>query len=344
MPANRSDRTRYSNWILTTWDPEAPYLKENWWEPQMDNLVQYVTVGHEHCHEGEQREHWHIYFELSGNHRKNMASIKEWLNDLTVHCEVRRGTGQQAIKYCQKGFDFWELGEPKRQGSRSDLVNCKQLLEEGVSMIELAQAHFGDFVRYYRGLYQYADLLSREKQRTAGLSEVEVTVFIGPAGSGKTYNCSKIKAEYEENGMGCYQFMQQQNGKCYFDGYEKQKCIWFDEFTGSTMQFNHWCRLADKYGVRVETKGGSVQISGLKRIIISTIIPPGEWWPNSQSFRDDPEQLWRRITEIYYCPKSTGTRRNKTYYKPMLIPEEDWERICRPYLENLDTLKVPIDD
>lgn len=338
---SQNSTSRYSNWILTAWKPDAPYLKPEWWDVFMGDLVQYVTIGHEHCHNQEAREHWHIYIEFAGNHRKTMKSIKQWLKDMTLHCEPRRGTAEQAKTYCQKDGDYFERGELKRQGQRSDLLECKRLIEEGYSMIELAQAHFSDFVRYYRGLNQYADLLAREKQRTAELSEVEVTVFIGPSGSGKTYSCSKIKREYEENGLGCYQFMQQQNGKCYFDGYEGQKCIWFDEFTGSTMQFNHWCRLADKYGVRVETKGGSVQITDLKRIIISTIIPPGEWWPNSDSFRNDPEQLWRRITNIYYCPKATGPRRERVYYKPMLIPEEDWERICRPYLENLDTMKVP---
>lgn len=335
--------TSYANWILTAWDRDKDYLKQEWWEPLMGDLVKYVTIGHEHCHTGERREHWHIYFELNGKHRKNMNGIKRWLNDQTVHCEPRRGSGEQARNYCQKDGDFWELGELKQQGARTDLVKCKEMIQQGVSMIELAQEQFSNFVRYHRGFYIFADLCSRERQRLAGLSEVEVTVFIGPSGSGKTYQCSLIKKEYNADPeLGCYQFMQQQNGKCYFDGYEKQKCIWFDEFTGATMQFNHWCRLADKYGVRVETKGGSVEITGLKRIVISTIIPPGEWWPNCQSFRDDPEQLWRRITQIYYCPKSTGPRRNKTYYQPMLIPEEDWERICKPYLDNLETMKVAV--
>ena len=97
--------------------------------------------------------------------------------------------------------------------------------------------------------------------------------------------------------------------KIYFDGYNNQKTLWFDEFAGTTMPFTKFCQIADRYPGRYETKGGSVLIYGLKKILISTVEYPALWWAGSQRFNTDPEQLFRRITKCYYLgsPRTTST-------------------------------------
>lgn len=66
------------------------------------------------------------------------------------------------------------------------------------------------------------------------------------------------------------------------------------------MPFTKFCQIADRYAGRYETKGGSVLISGLEKILISTIEYPALWWPGSERFKQDPEQLFRRLTKCYY--------------------------------------------
>ena len=48
------------------------------------------------------------------------------------------------------------------------------------------------------------------------------------------------------------------------------------------LPFNVFLCLADKYETRVETKGGSVCIVGLRKILISTTVFPKDWWPESR--------------------------------------------------------------
>lgn len=75
------------------------------------------------------------------------------------------------------------------------------------------------------------------------------------------------------------------------------------------MPFTKFCQIADRYAGRYETKGGSVLISGLKKILISTIEYPALWWSGSARFNLDPEQLFRRLTKCYYLgnPRTTST-------------------------------------
>lgn len=40
------------------------------------------------------------------------------------------------------------------------------MLQEGMDMLEIADAHFGDFVRYHRGIGLYADLLARKNRKS----------------------------------------------------------------------------------------------------------------------------------------------------------------------------------
>ena len=137
----------------------------------------------------------------------------------------------------------------------------------------------------------------------------EVIVYVGPSGSGKTWHCATDPDYMDGKG---YRFPVQMDSKIYFDGYDRQKTLWFDEFSGKTMQFTKFCQLTDRFGARYETKGGSVLIFGLKKILISTIQFPHLWWPGSERFNTDTEQLYRRLTKCYYLGppriKEDGTK------------------------------------
>ena len=137
-----------------------------------------------------------------------------------------------------------------------------------------------------------------------------------------------------------YRFPIQMDSKLYFDGYDRQKTLWFDEFSGKTMQFTKFCQLTDRFGARYETKGGSVLIFGIKKILISTIQFPHLWWAGSERFNTDTEQLYRRLTKCYYLGqpriKEDGT---KEYAIPLEFnPREccntrDFEEILKRHVK-----------
>ena len=127
-------------------------------------------------------------------------------------------------------------------------------------------------------------------------------MYIGKSGTGKSHRCY-YDPDYRESG---YKFPTQAPGKVFFDGYENQRVIWFDEFGGTVLPFSLFLRLSDKWDHRVETKGGTVLISGLRKILISTTTYPNKWWANCPKYLEDPRQLWRRLSKVYYISKVPG--------------------------------------
>lgn len=297
-------KERKRAWCFTSYD--LTLFEHNW---DAEDKIKYIIMGKEICPDTG-REHLQGYVEFVN--KKGFKVAKKLLIDPKVHIEKRRGSQEEAIEYCKKDGNWKEWGERDKQGQRKDLEHCKRMIEEGKPMVDLGREHFSDFVRYYKGFFLYKDLLDRERARMAEARAPEVIVYVGKAGSGKSYHCYN-DPDYQSSG---YQFMCQQSGKVFFDGYENQTTIWFDEFNGAVLTFQLWCRLCDKYGIRVETKGGSVHISGLKKILISTTTPPGRWW-NCAKYLDDPNQLWRRLSKVYYL----RSPRDGEYPEPILVKE-----------------------
>ncbi len=234
-------------------------------------ICNYGVSGHEFAPRTG-REHWHIYLEFS--EKVTAKKVKDLLKDRTAHVEMRKGSQQDAIAYCKKGDDWLEWGEPKenQQGRRTDLEDVKKMIDEGADMIDVAEKHFGDFVRYHRGFMIYADLKSRKKQKECEASKPEVIVYLGPAGSGKSHHCWNDE-QYRKSG---YKYLVQAENKVYFDGYDGEQCIWFDEFRGSVLPFGVFLQVTDKWGCRVEIKGSSVKIFA-RKILISTVEWPRTW-------------------------------------------------------------------
>lgn len=291
-------------WCFTSFKLD---LLEYKWEEEEN--VKYIIIGREEC-PTTGKEHLQGYVELWN--KKTMNKVKSILKDPAVHLEKRRGGQVEAIQYCKKDGRWKEWGKKDEQGKRRDLDQIREKLKNGDTMLKIADEHFGDFVRYYKGFMLYKDLLDRESAKQRAGVPPEVIVYVGRAGAGKSYHCFK-DSDYQASG---YLFMCQQQGKVFFDGYEGQTTIWFDEFNGSVLPFQLWCRICDAYTVRVETKGGSVIISGLKKVLISTTTLPNQWW-RCDKYLEDPNQLWRRLTKVYYIPRP----RDGTYREPILIKE-----------------------
>lgn len=297
-------------WMITAknwgyWDePECLEAVANHEDPDGTKPVRYLSIGK---HLGPQRGYQHCHINLELEKPKNLSWIKGTLfgrGDL--HCELRRGSREQTDAYLTKDGFFREVANTRRlqPGRRTDLEDIKQMIDDDATLWEVYNQHFASTVRYSRGLREYIALRINHKARNLETEPPQVIVYVGPAGSGKSWHCYQ-DADYKENG---YRFPIQMHDKIYFDGYDNETTIWFDEFNGRTLPFTTFCQLADRFSGRYETKGGSVQISGLKKILISTIAYPSTWWAGSARFNLDPHQLYRRLTKCYYLgpPRRTA--------------------------------------
>ena len=361
-------------WTMTVknWD----YFDKQDWEEKVKNLtepdgskiIRYLSIGK---HLGQQTGYQHCHLNLELEKKKTMTWIKNTLfgcNDM--HCEPRRGTREQADAYLNKDGQFREIINTRttQQGKRTDLDHIKELIDDGSSFYDLYDYHFGTVVRCEKGIRNYIAMKDTIEATSTIYEPPEVIVYVGPAGSGKTWHCA-TDPDYM-NGKG-YRFPVQMDSKLYFDGYDRQKTLWFDEFSGKTMQFTKFCQLTDRFGARYETKGGSVLVFGLKKILISTIQFPHLWWAGSERYQTDTEQLFRRLTKCYYLGrpriKEDGTKeyaiplefnprecnirdleeilqRNVKYPSDLMEEEDDAVKTVPPEDEDYETPEATVDD
>ncbi|QXF14478.1 replication-associated protein [Macochavirus kuci] len=282
------------------WETEI----QNQTEPDGSKIIRYLSIGK---HTGQKTGYQHCHMNLELEKPKTLFWIKNTLfMRQDIHCEPRKGTREQCNDYLNKDGYFREIINTRtlRPGKRTDLEDIKEMIEDGATLWDCYQEHFGTTVRCEKGIRNYIALRNTREARQTTFDAPQVIVYVGPAGSGKSWHCNTDK-DYIEDG---YRFPVQMDAKIYFDGYDNQKTIWFDEFSGKAMQFTKFCQLADRYPGRYETKGGTVFIFGLKKILISTIQYPSRWWAGSERFNTDPEQLFRRLTKCYYVgsPRRTS--------------------------------------
>lgn len=201
-----------------------------------------------------------------------MSAVKDRLpGGSRLHCEIRRGTHQEAKEYTQKSDSRKEgglsmiAGDEPAPGSRSDLVRVKQRIDAGAKEAEIADEFFGQWCRYHKAFQRYRGIKLPNRNWVT-----HTQVLWGPPGTGKT------RAAFDEAGPDAYWLPKPNGSRVFWDGYEGQENVVIDEFFG-WMPRDLMCRICDRYPFRVETKGGSVPFVA-KKIWITSNSPPVEWW------------------------------------------------------------------
>lgn len=138
-------------------------------------------------------------------------------------------------------------------------------------------------VKYYKGLQFAQSLLA--KRRTPDTAPT-IEIYWGDSGTGKT---KKAITDHPEAYI-----LTKPNGNniTWFDGYEGQTTIIFDEFYG-WVSYDLLLRILDRYPLKLQVKGGFVECSATHFIFTSN-KPWTDWYPNIE----DKSALKRRINEF----------------------------------------------
>lgn len=240
---------------------------------------------------------------------KRLSSLKNLAP--TVHWEARKGTHQQAKDYALKddettlGFKTtWgsEEGLAKdhsKKGQRSDLLQVKEKLDAGAPIGQIAQEHFGSWVRYHKSFTTYAQSL--QPVRTWVPS---VYVLWGETGTGKT------SWVYRNFAIGDVYRVPKTNAKTtWLDGYQGQKVCVFDDFLGG-VRYSLLLELLDRYPVQAEAKGTFVNFNP-RVIVITSNKHPSDWYKSCYY-----AALERRLTVIARVDKGDD------WDKPVIVPEK----------------------
>lgn len=253
-----------------------------WNENEKNEFVQlcnqYYIIGNETC-PTTGRMHYQCYGEFKG--QVSFDKIKKLMP--TAHIEARKGTVEEAILYCKKEAHFEEVGEPKRQGSRTDIETVKQMAMSGSSVkdiiLKLEEPNY-QAIRTAEKLVEYL-----RPERT---SKPYIRWFWGETGTGKTRRAVELaEAEVKSDYWISMDSLQ------WWDGYDGQRFIIIDDFRADFCKFHTLLRYLDRYRVRVPIKGG-YRLLVAENIIITSPFPPDETYRS----REDVKQLLRRIDEV----------------------------------------------
>lgn len=237
--------------------------------------VKYLVMGAEVGEQG--TPHLQGYVEFNKSIRFNSA--KKLLGD-RVHIEQRRGTQQQAIDYCKKDGDVWEMGTPGNQGKRVDLDNVRQLAMDG-GMRAVSRTSSLQQIKVAEKYLTY-----NEEPRDW---KPEVYWLWGKTGVGKSRRAREIAGDQDTY---C-----KNDGTKWWTGYDGHEVVIIDDFRDSWWSLTEMLSLLDRYEKIVEYKGGHRQFKP-RTIIVTSAMSPEACYKNTGERID---QLLRRIDHIIEC-------------------------------------------
>jgi len=233
---------------------------------ELKSPIRYLIQQKEIC-PTTQRLHIQGYIEFD-----KMMTIRQTKQILgECHLEKRRGSQEDAVKYCSKpetrapGETPFTWGKKAQQGERTDLAKAAKLIEEGVEVKDIIQRD-GRMLRYINHLIKYKEITEKPRNRD---DPVFVEVIVGEPGCGKT------RSVYDKE-PDLFVLPEQQGSSMWFDGYQGQEAVLFDDFYGG-IKYSTMLRLLDRYPLKVPIKGGYTQWKP-KRIYITSNQTIDNWY------------------------------------------------------------------
>lgn len=139
------------------------YCFTAWKKPVMCEHFRYLIYGEEICPKTG-NIHWQSYVEFFN--KVSIKKLKIWLNDDTLHAEVRKGSREQARHYCMKDDKYEEFGDwdAGGQGARTDLKKLFKRLENGETNYDIINSTPEIFNKFQRFISQSREAIEEEKQ------------------------------------------------------------------------------------------------------------------------------------------------------------------------------------
>lgn len=277
-------KSKCRNWVFTLNNPKGLI------DPEEIEDLRYIIYSEE-CNDaddGSGTNHFQGYLQFKKV--KRLTQLKKYIPG--AHFEPQRAkNNDDARNYCAKIGDPtfvdgpYEWGYYEGQGARTDLLDCKAMIDSGKSLYDVAQVHFSDAVRYNRGLTWYQNMVLKRQAKRSNFDGL--TVIIGATGLGKSHWAN---AEYPD----AY-WLTRPQGKgtnAFFDLYEGEKQLVMDEFYG-WLPYDFLLRLCDKYQLQLPIKG-SFAVCQVTSVVITSNKHVWDWYRNIE----DISALTRRITKI----------------------------------------------
>jgi len=118
--------------------------------------VKYLVYGYEECPTtGTPHLQGFVVFKK----KIRLTGAKKLLPHCHVTTRYNHSTNEEAANYCKKENQYYEKGTLHEQGKRNDLLQIKKLIENGASIEEIRDNHYGSWVRYKRSFEEHINSL-----------------------------------------------------------------------------------------------------------------------------------------------------------------------------------------
>jgi len=257
--------------------------------PYNETVMNYLVWQHEVGEQG--TPHIQGYVELRNSMRMSGLHRLTGLERAHFIVSSRKATAAQNTAYCRKeggtGGGIW--GEPSPgSGDRTDLRRLADAIRD--APMETLDSEFDECViRYASGIKYLRGVIYRE-MRGSDWREPQLLVYWGPSGVGKSRRARLVDPDL-------YNIPVHECGTTWFDGYEGQKTLLFDDFAGG-VRYAQMLRFTDGYALQVQTKGGFVTLNH-EMVIITSNKRPENWYSyDVQSVGEEAFALLRRLYEF----------------------------------------------
>lgn len=263
----------------------------------------YAIAGHEVGEKGTPHLQCYAQFRKGIRHKR----LRELLDRRQLggsYCSIERakGTAVQNRGYCWKGeaekmswptweteahvsANYFEVGSIQfndNQGGRNDLILIKDLLANN-DMKAVKDEFFPQWVRYHKSFEKYLQEAPQKHVRSYTKRKFKSSVYCnwGDPDSGKTrYFWDK----YDDMDTITYA-----NG--FIIGYTGNPIVLLDDFDSTRMPRGLFLQLIDRYPLKVNVKGASMEWNP-EIICITSNYNPNTWYGNND------KAVMRRIDEI----------------------------------------------
>ena len=118
------------------------------------------------------------------------------------------------------------------------------------------------FIKYHKGMMAYKSLITSRGPRKCPRRTRSVGL-LGATGTGKSRRAFETWPDA---------YRKMTNDK-WWDGYHGEETVIFDDFKGSSMRLHDFQLIVDRYPVKVETKGSTVELSATRLVFTSNKHP-----------------------------------------------------------------------
>lgn len=264
------------------------FTKNNWTEEDYRALWEeekfsYLVMGKEVGENG--TPHLQGYAEF---HKK--SKFAPLSKKYKMHCEVARGTQEEAIKYCQKDGDWAERGD-KKGGSEVGGEVTKKKFEDAWELAR--QGRIGEIEEPLRTRYlnSYLKVQGMFGVKPDDLETIQNGWLWGPTGTGKSYHAREISKEYSVY----YKSLNK-----WWDGYQREEVVIIEEWE-KDCHLDHYLKVwADRYAFPAEVKGGRIFIRPKFIIVTSN-------YSIDECFEGEAREAIRRRFNVHHFDRLNKT-------------------------------------